>query len=153
MAIGAHTQSSLGLLWLRIMMGLGMAYHGYGKVFGGHMEGFAEGVANMGFPAPMLFAWLAALSEFAGGLLVAVGLGTRYAACMIFGTMFVAAFVRHAADPLQVKELALAYWAMAGALICTGGGKFALERKLWGTTQCTAAGHGGTASTQEASHA
>lgn len=44
----------LGLLWMRVLMGLGIAFlHGYGKVFGGRMEGFSEGVAKMGFPYPI----------------------------------------------------------------------------------------------------
>ena len=96
--IGANWReraTDAGLLLLRICLGLGMAYHGWGKVFGGHMEGFAKGVAAMGFPAPAFFAWAAALSELAGGILVAAGIGTRYAAFFILMTMFVAAFVRH----------------------------------------------------------
>ena len=120
----------LGLLWLRVLMGLGIAWHGYGKIFGGKIPGFAEGIAGMGFPFPEFFAWAAALSEFAGGLLVALGLFTRPAAGFVFVTMTVAAFVRHSADPFSVKEMALAYWTMSGALILLGGGRFALERKL-----------------------
>lgn len=121
----------LGLLWLRLLMGAGIAMHGYGKVFGGRMEGFAEGVAKMGFPFPDFFAWAAALSEFAGGILVALGLGTRLAALMVFATMAVAVFIRHAPDPFRVKELALAYWTMAGALALTGAGPFSIDYYIW----------------------
>lgn len=108
-------------------MGLGMAYHGYGKIFGGNIEGFAEGVAALGFPAPLLFAWLAALAEFLGGIFIALGLLTRPAASIVFITMGVAAFMRHGADPFKVKELALLYLVMSGALIFTGSGKFGLD--------------------------
>lgn len=118
--------TDLGLLWLRILMGTGIATHGYGKIFGGHLAGFAEGVAKLGFPMPELSAWAAALSEFAGGILVALGLGTRVAAFFVFCTMGVAAFLHHRADPFSVKELALAYWTMSGALVLLGGGKFTL---------------------------
>jgi len=117
----------LGLFWLRVLMGAGMAYHGYGKVFGGHIGKFAGGIASMGFPAPEFFAWAAALSEFAGGILIVFGLFTRPAAFFIFMTMGVAAFVRHGADPFKVKELALAYWAIAGMFILTGSGKISLD--------------------------
>lgn len=119
-----------GLLWLRVLMGLGMAYHGYGKVFGGHMAMLLPGVEKMGFPFPWFFAWAAALSEFAGGLCVALGLGTRVAAFFVFCTMTVAWTVAHAKDPFQVKELALAYWTISGALVMTGGGRWALGRLL-----------------------
>jgi len=121
---------NFGLLWLRILMGAGMAHHGFGKVFGGHIDKFAEGIGKMGFPFPLAFAWGASLSELLGGILILVGFKTRYAAFFVFSTMFVAAFIRHAADPLHVKELALAYWTIAGALIFTGAGKYSLDAKL-----------------------
>jgi len=119
----------VGLLWLRLLMGVGIAHHGYGKVFGGYMDKFAAGVAQMGLPFPLVMAWAAALSEFLGGILVAVGFQTRVAAFFVFCTMSVAAFLHHANDALAVKELALAYWAMAGALVLTGGGPAALETR------------------------
>lgn len=118
----------VGLLWLRVCMGLGIAYHGYGKVFGGYMDKFAQGVAQMGFPLPHLFAWAAALSEFLGGLLLAVGFGSRIAASFIFFTMSTALFIRHQSDPFSVKELAAAYWTIAGALVLTGPGEWSLDR-------------------------
>lgn len=119
--------TSLGLLWLRVLMGAGIAYHGYGKVFGGYMDKVVEGVAKMGFPFPEFFAWAAALSEFAGGTLIVLGLATRFAALSVFITMSVAGFIVHAADPLNVKELAFAYWTAAGTLILTGAGPLSLD--------------------------
>jgi putative oxidoreductase len=116
-----------GLFWLRVLTGLGMAYHGYGKVFGDHMQMLVPGVEKLGFPQPVIFAWLAALSEFAGGILIAIGLGTRIAAFFIFVTMSVAAFVVHAQDAFNVKELALAYWTVSGVLILTGAGAWSLD--------------------------
>ena len=91
------------------------------------MEGFTQGVAAMGFPAPEVFAWAAALSEFAGGILLALGLFTRWAALFVFMTMFVAVFIKHADDPLKKKELAMAYWSATGALACLGAGKFSFD--------------------------
>src|SRR3990167_103109 len=116
--------NKLGLLWLRILTGCGIAWHGYQKIVGGSMDRFSAGVAGMGFPFPDVFAWLAALSEFAGGIFIALGFATRLAALAVFLTMSVAAFIRHADDPFSVKELALAYWTMAGAIMLTGAGPF-----------------------------
>ncbi len=118
---------AMGLLWLRVLMGAGIASHGYQKIFGGYMGKFSEGVMALGFPLPELFAWMAALSELAGGLLMILGLGTRVAASFVFITMSVAAFLQHAHDSLAVKELALAYWTIAGALVLMGGGSLSLD--------------------------
>jgi putative oxidoreductase len=122
--------TNFGLLWLRILAGAGIASHGYAKIFGGGIAGFTEGVAAMGFPAPEVFAWAAALSEFLGGTLLALGLLTRPAAFFIFFTMSVAAFIKHAPDPFQVKELALAYWSISGAYIFLGAGAFSFDHVI-----------------------
>ena len=127
--LGNDKLRDFGLLWLRILMGAGMAYHGFGKVFGGNMAQFAGGVSDLGFPFPLFFAWAAALSEFLGGICVFLGFKTRIASLFVFTTMSVAVFLRHGADPFQVKELALAYWTMSGALLFMGGGKFSLSKK------------------------
>lgn len=119
--------ASLGLLWLRVLVGAGIAYHGYGKVFGSHLAQLADGIGKMGFPMPEVFAWMSALTEFGGGILIALGLATRLAAFLLFINMSVAAFIAHAYDPFEKKELALAYWTIAGALIMLGGGRFSLD--------------------------
>lgn len=121
------TLQSFGILWLRVLTGLGMAYHGYGKVFSGSIEGFAKAVASMGFPMPEVFAWAAALSELVGGLFLVLGLFTRPAALFIFGTMFVAAFIAHGSDPFSKKELALAYLTASGALFMLGSGALSMD--------------------------
>jgi putative oxidoreductase len=53
-------------------------HSGFGKLAG--PEGAAGYIASKGLPAPMLLAILAGLVELGGGLLLAVGLGTRWAA-------------------------------------------------------------------------
>jgi putative oxidoreductase len=143
--------NDVGLLLLRLC-GLFLAVaHGWGKVSAlaaGHADGFIAGVGDLGFPLPGLFAWAAALSEFAGGLCVALGLGTRVAAAFVAFTMAVAAFLRHhalahllvALGAMQVPEetqrswgnpeLALVFLLVFTTLVLAGGGRFALER-IW----------------------
>ncbi len=122
---------NLGLAILRVLMGLGIAWHGFGKIFTeGRMEGFTEGVSEMGFPMPVIFAWAAALSEFLGGILMAAGLLTRWAALFVFATMGVAAFIHHADDPFDVTEKALLYWAASLSIIFLGAGRFSLDYLL-----------------------
>jgi putative oxidoreductase len=138
----------LALLLLRLT-GVGLAVgHGWAKVVAlssGGGERFIAGVAELGFPAPGLFAWAAALAEFAGGLCVALGLGTRVAAGFAAFTMFVAAFGRHkahahfaaslglleaSADTLKAwgsPEMALVYLAGFTSIALLGPGRLALD--------------------------
>jgi len=124
--------SDVGLGFLRLV-GLGLAYHGYQKIFGGNMSKFAGGVEDMGFPLPVVFAWAAALSELVGGALVAIGLFTRVAAALAATTMFVAAFLRHATDDFETREKAISYLAIMLALACLGAGKWSIDGMRKGT--------------------
>lgn len=140
----------LGQLILRLA-GLYLAVgHGWGKVVGlasGDTR-FVQGVAEMGFPVPVLFAWAAALSELVGGTLIAVGLFTRWAAALAACTMFVAAFVRHQAasrflswigiapaseESLKAwgnPELATLFLLACAAVALLGPGRFSVDAKL-----------------------
>lgn len=126
MAGGGGGASDVGLAFLRLA-GVGLASHGWQKVFGGGMSGIEATVDKMGFPLPVVFAWCAAGAELAGGLLVAVGLFTRGAATFAAITMFVAAFLHHATDDFATREKALAYLVIMLALACIGPGKWSLD--------------------------
>jgi len=140
----------IGLLILRLA-GLYLAVgHGWGKVTGlaSGQSRFVEGVANMGFPMPVLFAWAAGLAEFAGGLAMALGLFTRWAALLAGCTMFVAAFVRHRALSQLLSwlgvapateealrgwgnpELATIFLIVCVAVALLGPGRFSIDAKL-----------------------
>ena len=140
----------IGLLILRLA-GLYLAVgHGWGKVVGlaSGQSRFVDGVASMGFPLPLLFAWAAALAEFAGGLSVALGLFTRWAAVLAACAMFVAAFVRHRAlsqflswlgvapateESLRAwgnPELATVYLLVCVTVALLGPGRLSIDAKL-----------------------
>ncbi len=123
-------QKDIGLLVLRLGAGLFMAFgHGLGKI--PPSDGFVGGVEKLGLPMPTFFAWMAALSEFLGGLLIAFGLFTRPAAFFWICTMGTAAFIRHADDPFASKEKALLFLTIGLCLLFTGGGKFSLSKLLF----------------------
>jgi putative oxidoreductase len=141
----------LALLLLRLA-GLGLALaHGWGAVerlFAGEAARSIEGVAKLGFPQPELFAWAAALSEFVGGICVALGLATRPAAALAAFTMGVAAFARHRAhehllvalgmrqatpETLEAwgdPEKALLYLVVFLVVLIAGPGRYALDARF-----------------------
>lgn len=111
----------------RAFAGLALALaHGLGKV--PPPDRFVATVRDMGFPSPVVFAWLSTGAEVVGGLLLAVGLLTRPAAAVIAFNMAVAGFIRHAPDPFRARETALLFLALALVFLARGGGKFALDR-------------------------
>lgn len=119
----------LGLLWLRVMLGLGAMYHGWNKVTGeGGIAAWAErSVAAMGFPVPVVVGFLAVGAELVGGFLILLGLWTRYAALAGAIVWLVAFFIRHQLDPFRMKELAAAYAIVAIALTIMGPGRYSVD--------------------------
>ena len=128
---GGTSLADAGLLVLRVFAGLAMAFaHGLGKL--PPSERFVDGVAEIGFPAALVFAWAAGLAEFLGGILLAFGLATRPAALFIAITMAVAAFGRHADDPFVMQELALLYLVVAIGFMLAGGGGYSADALIRG---------------------
>jgi putative oxidoreductase len=121
--------TDIGLLVVRLFAGLALAFaHGIGKV--PPSGRFVERVAGMGFPAPELFAWLAATAEFGGGLLLALGLLTRPAALLVAGNFLVVAGLAHAGDPFGDREKPLLFLAIAVLLALAGPGRYSLDAVL-----------------------
>jgi putative oxidoreductase len=121
--------ADLGLLFLRLFAGVALALaHGWNKV--PPSTGFVERVGGFGFPAPELFAWMAGLTEFGGGILLAVGLATRPVATIIVLNMIVAVVFGHAGDPFARRELALMFAFVALLFAFVGGGRYAVDRAI-----------------------
>ena len=123
----------IGLLICRAGTGLMMAYaHGFSKVYSngslGPSNEMIGSVKNVGFPMPTAFAWMAALTEFLGGILLAAGLMTRPVALALTFNMAVAAFGVHGKDPLAVKEMALLYMLAFATFIFTGAGRYSIDK-------------------------
>ncbi|MFQ5960655.1 MAG: DoxX family protein [Candidatus Methylomirabilales bacterium] len=138
----------LGLFVMRLSgfyLALG---HGLGKTIAlasGQGAGFISSAEALGFPLPAVFAWVAALSELVGGILVGLGLATRIFTLFPLSTMFVAAFVRHRAHehalvalgmrsvPPEVveewgnPELAIIYLICFAAVLFLGPGRISLD--------------------------
>ncbi len=126
---GMSFAGNAGSALLRIFAGVAMAFgHGMDKLPPG--EGLIGGAERMGFPAPGLFAWAAALSEFGGGILLAIGLLTRLSSFFIAVTMLVALVGVHGADPFAAQEKALLYLFIAIAFMIKGSGDWSVDSYL-----------------------
>jgi putative oxidoreductase len=116
----------LALLVLRLVLGAIMIAHGYHKVFGGfhhHMEM----VGSLGLPRWM--AYLSTGTEFFGGIGIVLGLFTRFFSLAFMIEMSIAIWKVHFKNGFTgngAVEFPLAVATIAFALLCFGGGPWAL---------------------------
>lgn len=129
--------TNLGLLLIRVMLGVIFVFHGSQKlfgVFGGPgLEGFAGFLTQLHVPVPMVSAVLAAVAEFGGGLALLLGAGTRLAVIPVVITMLVAAFKVHgSAFSVQAGglEYPLALAVITAAIGLTGAGELSVDHWL-----------------------
>lgn len=124
--------TDFGLLWLRALTGVGLIVHGWLKLENG-VDVFADKMVDpIGFPYPLIFAWLAVATEILGGFFFVLGLWTRWAAVPVVFLLGVASFspLSPAAfiDPGKPsKELALAYLVASAAVLLLGPGRWAVD--------------------------
>jgi putative oxidoreductase len=128
----------IALLGLRLVVGLGFAAHGAQKlfgVFGGHgIQGTAGFFEQIGLRPGKLHAWAGGTAEFLGGLLIALGLVTPFAAAALIAVMTVAVLTVHLRNGFFVSNsgyeynlvLAAAVFALAGV----GAGEWSLDNAL-----------------------
>lgn len=127
-----------GLLVLRIVLGLTVAAHGAQKLFGWFsgpgIPGFSSMLSHLGIRPQRLWAVMAGLAEFLGGLLVALGLLTPVAALVVCGTMLVAILAAHSTKGFWNHnggiEFPLTILAAMLALSLTGPGAYSLDQML-----------------------
>ena len=126
-----------GATLLRLVLGVAMVYNGHGKIIpagGLHapplsaVEHYSRYIGSLGIPAWL--GYVSAATEFFGGILVLLGLLTRFAAFMVAGNMLVALFSVNLHHGYSGSEYTLALIAMAVMLLCTGGGALALDRRI-----------------------
>ena len=131
--------ADLGLLIIRLVIGLLFVAHGAQKLFGwfgGYgIKGTGGWFESIGVKPGATMAVLAGLSELGGGLLFALGLVTPLAAVLIIITMLVAIVKVHGANGLWATangyELNLLYIAIALGVALIGAGSYSLDAILF----------------------
>jgi putative oxidoreductase len=123
------------LLGLRLTLGGYLAAHGAQKLFGTFdgpgLEKAAVGFEHMGLKPGKAFATLAAGSEFAGGILTAVGAAHPVGPVAVAGAMTVASVTHADKGPLLQKggfELPASYLAAALALAAHDPDHYSFDR-------------------------
>lgn len=133
---GLGRWQDVGLLVMRVGLGLGMVAHGWPKPWGGpaKWEALGGAMASVGITfLPTFWGLCAALAEVFGGLLLAVGLATRPAAAALAFTMFIAAAMHlDAGDGYLGSSHAIEVgWAFVG-LVFLGSGRYGVDARLKG---------------------
>ncbi|WP_428911060.1 DoxX family protein [Niallia sp. Krafla_26] len=130
---------SIGLLIIRLVIGLLFVAHGAQKLFGwfgGYgVKGTGGWFESIGIKPGVTMALIAGLTELIGGILFVLGLLTPLAGIMIAGTMVVAIAKVHGSNGLWSTsngyEYNLTLLAVAIGIALIGPGQYALDAFLF----------------------
>ncbi len=126
---------SLLLLAIRLYWGWQFAEDGWGKLT--HLDRVTQFFTTLGLPAPGMTAMMVGLVEFAGGILLAVGIGSRLVSLALFVNMTMA-FLSVPDDRTNFTHILskpedfygaspYTYWFAALLILILGPGRFALD--------------------------
>ncbi|MEH7454800.1 DoxX family protein [Gottfriedia acidiceleris] len=130
---------NIGLLIIRLVIGLLFVGHGAQKLFGwfgGHgLKGTGGWFESIGMKPGVTIALFAGLAELIGGVLFTLGLLTPLAGIMIAGTMVMAIIKVHGPNGLWATangyEYNLTLLSVAIGIALIGPGKYALDAFLF----------------------
>jgi putative oxidoreductase len=126
---------SWGIAAVRIMAGIIITVAAFEKYSAGGFDGFTKATTGLGIPMPELWGIFIPLLELIGGLMVLLGLGSRWVAFLFVIEYFVTGFVLKIPrqppfggwDSMRID---LMLWAAVIAIAMVGPGAFALENLL-----------------------
>ena len=123
----------LAFPYLRIILGGTMAWHGF-KKFDDGIDGTKQFFDFLSIPAPGLFAWLVALLELFGGIMIILGFLTRIVSLLFVVELLVAVFrYKYGEDVGMIgadQAGAELDWALIAGflmLVAYGAGKYSVD--------------------------
>ncbi|MDA1060234.1 MAG: DoxX family protein [bacterium] len=118
---------NFSLFMLRLAIGAVFIHAGWAKLTG--IEGLTGMFTGMGWPAPVFWAWLLALTEFVGGIGVVLGVFSKIFAGLLSIVMIVALLTVHINGPYVEAYAPIALLGATLGLMGVGPGKWALLKK------------------------
>lgn len=117
-------------LWLRVISGTALMVHGWPKIQ--NPTGAADMVSALGFAPGWFWSILLSVTEFTGGLLLALGLLTRLAAGGTTVILLVTVYFHGIAKDQGYRgaELSLIWSAVTLTFVAKGGGHYSLDRLI-----------------------
>lgn len=128
------SSKDLGLFIIRVGIGALFVLHGYPKLMGGSAQWVWLGsqMAAIGIRFyPTFWGFMAAISEFFGGILLILGLATRFAAFFIACVMLVALSMHFSVgDPFATYSHPLALLVVLVGIFFAGAGSLSIDRMM-----------------------
>jgi putative oxidoreductase len=128
---------NLALLVFRVGIGAVMLAHGLNHIYGGgKIAGTARWFESLGMRPGIVHAWLASLTEVAGGIALILGLLTPLGGAAVIGVMLVAWITNHRGNgffifrPGEGWEYVMTLTLCGLALAVVGPGKWSLDQAL-----------------------
>ncbi|MBY5971110.1 DoxX family protein [Ferrimonas balearica] len=117
-------------LWLRVISGVALMVHGWPKIQ--NPTGAADMVSGLGFAPGWFWSILLSVTEFTGGLLLALGLLTRLAAGGTTVILLVTVYFHWIVleQGYRGAELSLIWSAVTLTFLAKGGGRYSVDRLI-----------------------
>jgi len=123
----------LGLLILRVGLGVMFIMHGWPKIQGGVAQwtSLGQAMGNLGVTfAPAFWGFMAAATEFGGGICLVLGLATRPAALLMAFNMTVATLMHlKRGDGVMGAAHAIEDGVAFLSIVLLGAGKYSIDKK------------------------
>jgi putative oxidoreductase len=119
---------------MRVVLGIIIFVHGWGKVAGMGAGGVTGFFTKVGLPAPGLLAYCAIFLETVGAACIVVGLFTRFFASALAIEMLIGLLTVHLAKGFGVGQGGYEYILLIGivlfAIAIRGGGPYSIDAKI-----------------------
>jgi putative oxidoreductase len=126
--LNLEKHQDLAPLLLRIGVGIIFIYAGWGKLTG--IEGTATFFGSVGIPMAEIMAWVVAIVEFVGGIMILLGLRIQIPALLLAFVMLIAIITTKIGGENVFRAMRLDLMLLLAnlALVIMGSGRYALNK-------------------------